>query len=73
MFQVSSGSPLIVHEKFYGLLVPRAADSTPISDDVRLDTVLPSTRIMKNHFDTKVHIYAFIMLILNAANKINTF
>ena len=37
--------------------------ATPISEDVLLGTVLPSTDIVKNHFDTKVHIYAFIMII----------
>ena len=37
-----------------------------------LCTALPCTHIVKYHFDTKVHIYAFVMLILNDANKINT-
>ena len=62
-----------MHEKLYGLIAPRAA--TPISDDVWLDiaTVLRSTHTMNNRFDTKLHVYAFIMLILNDANKINHF
>ena len=62
-----------MHEKLLGLLSLRAQSS----DDVWLDAVLsvvPSTaRTVINFFDTKVHIYAFIMLILNDANKINTF
>ena len=57
-----------MHEKSYGLQPPRAPNS-PISYDVWLDTVLPSTHIVNNHFDTKVHIYA----LLNDANKIKHF
>ena len=62
-----------MREKFYGLLPPERQTDTPISDDVWLDSALPSTHIVKNHFDTKVQIYAFIMLVLNDTNKINTF
>ena len=65
-----------MHMKFYGLQAPRAADchrATPIPTDVWLETELPSTHIVKNRFDTKVHIYAFITIILNDTNKINTF
>ena len=51
-----------MHEKFYGLLAPRTAKATPISDNVWLDTVCET-----------VHVYAFIMLMLDDANKINTF
>ena len=43
------------------------------SNVVWLDTELPSTLIVKNHVDTKVHIYAFITIMLNDANKINNF
>ena len=37
---------------------------TPISDDVWLCTALRSTHIVKNHIDMKVHIYAFIIIII---------
>ena len=46
--------------------------ATSISYDIWLYTELPSTCIVKNHVDTKVHIYAFIMIILNDTNEINT-
>ena len=60
-----------MHEKFYGLLAPRAANC---ADDAWLCTALPITHIVKNHFDMKVYIiFAFIMLILNDASKIDTF
>ena len=42
---------------------------TPISNDVWLETELPSTHTVKNHFDTKVYIYAFITRILNDKGK----
>ena len=44
MFQLSSVSPLIVHEKLYGLLAPiEWQTATPIPDDVWVDTVLGLT------------------------------
>ena len=45
----------------------------PMTSGLALWRQLRSTHIGKNHFDMKVHIYAFIMLMLNDANKINTF
>ena len=50
-----------------------AANSHIVSDDVWLGTVLLGTHIVKIHFDMKIHIYAFIMLILNDPNKISSF
>ena len=52
---------------------PEQQTAAPISHDVWPDTELPSTHIVKNHFDTKIHIYAFITIILNNPNKTNTF
>ena len=59
-------------------LRPALQTTSTISDNVLVITVVPSanhsvTHIVKTHFDTKVHIYAFIKLILNDANKITTF
>ena len=62
-----------MHEKFYGLLAPRAACHTHFRWRLGRHCVLRHTHIVENHFDTKVHIYAFIMLILYYANKINTY
>ena len=61
-------------KKFYGLLAPRERQTAaPISDDVWIGTVLLGTHIVKNYYYTKVHLYAFIMIILDFANKVCTF
>ena len=53
----------------------RAVNSHTISDDVWLDSLAKDSHLSHNEKSLwyEVHIYAFIMLILQGANKINTF